>query len=51
MVMAWRAYQTAEPSRSAEMGPIKRYLEADCCALRQILGWLRTTRQGGENDG
>ena len=51
MVMAWRAYQTAEPSRSEEIGLIKRYLEADCCALRQILGWLRATRHGGENDG
>jgi len=51
MVMAWRAYQTAEPSRSEEMGLIKRYLEADCTALRQILGWLRATRHGGENDG
>ncbi len=41
MVMAWRAYQTADPAKSAEIGLIKRYLEADCCALRQILGWLR----------
>jgi uncharacterized protein len=51
MVMAWRAYQTAEPARSAEIGLIKRYLEADCCALRQILGWLCATGHGGENDG
>jgi uncharacterized protein len=43
MVMAWRAYQTADPPRSEEIGLIKRYLEADCCALRQILGWLRAT--------
>jgi len=51
MVMAWRAYQTAEPARSAEIGLIKRYLEADCTALRQILGWLCATGHGGENDG
>ena len=40
-VMAWRAYRTADPSKSEEIGLIKRYLEADCCALRQILSWLR----------
>jgi hypothetical protein len=44
MVMAWRAYQTADPPRSEEIGLIKRYLEADCCALRQILGWLRAAK-------
>jgi len=51
MVIAWRAYQTAEPSTSEEIGLIKRYLEADCCALRQILGWLRAATQEGRNDG
>jgi hypothetical protein len=42
MVMGWRAYQAADPTTSEEMGLIKRYLEADCVALRQILRWLRS---------
>jgi uncharacterized protein len=41
MVMGWRAYQTGDPLGSEEMRLLRRYLEADCQALWQILRWLR----------
>ncbi len=41
MVMGWRSYQTEDPATTAEMGLLRRYLEADCQALWQILRWLR----------
>jgi uncharacterized protein len=41
MVMGWRAYETGDPLGSEEMRLLRRYLEADCQALWQILRWLR----------
>jgi len=43
MVMGWKAYENPSPLQSKEMQILKRYLEADCKALWQILRWLRST--------
>jgi hypothetical protein len=43
MVMGWKAYQQPEPLQSRELAVLRRYLEADCAALRNILQWLRSS--------
>jgi uncharacterized protein len=41
MVMGWGAYQDPQPLETYELQAISQYLETDCKALWQILGWLR----------
>src|SRR5947207_4304524 len=42
LVMGWKSYANPKPLDSLEMKLLQKYLVADCRALWQILGWLRT---------
>lgn len=41
MVMGWRAYEAGDPMETEEMRLLRKYLDADCRALWQVLRWLR----------
>lgn len=41
MVAGWRMYESPKPCETDEYADLCGYLEVDCRAMHQILGWLR----------